>query len=98
MGQGRDHLIVPEHTARTAKRWLFAAAPALLLTLLVRSMAGAAIANAAQVGLSKVAAGGPGRAQVIAARFGSALSVWPESVAAGRGVWRSQANAGQQEE
>ncbi|HUT14817.1 MAG TPA: tetratricopeptide repeat protein [Anaerolineae bacterium] len=98
MGQGRGDLVAPEHTTRTSKRWLFAAALALLLALLVRSMAGAAIANAAQVGLIKVAAGGPGSAQAIAARFGSALSVWPESVAAGRGIWRSLAVAGLQEE
>lgn len=98
MGQGRRDLVAAEHTARTAKRWLLAAAVALLLTLSVRSIAGAAIANAAQVDLSKVAAGGPGSAQAIAARFGSALSVWPESIAAGRGIWRSLVVAGLQQE
>ena len=98
MGQGRRDLVAAEHAARAAKRWLFAAAVALLLTLSVRSMAGAAIANAAQVDLSKVTAGGPGSAQAIAARFRAALSVWPESIAAGRGLWRSLVVAGQQEE
>jgi len=89
---------VPENSTRPLKQGLLAVTVALLLMLSARPMAGAAVANTAQVGLAKVTATGVRDTQAIRDGFGLALAVCPENMPAGRGLWRSLAAAGQYEE